>query len=322
MNRHSTPKQVDSQWQHRIRNALLLSTYAEALATPFAGKPLPEVESVTHALAHPDSDLQRPGCGSAQTLVMARHLAAHAGTVAEDALAIALANRCGTHARTADSTGSHKVLIDIANGIPWWESAPSLHHRQGSYGNDAAVRASPIGLLPRGTPLATIASLARRSATVTHTHQLARDGAAIQAVAVALAARGHPSPNFDANRFLAAITEQTRTPELRAALGIVRTLIRHRAGAAETAATVGNANTALRSVPAALTAFLRYPEDPIAVIRYAILIGGHTTAIAAMAGALAGSRCPGITPPASWTGLGDALGIRLAAADLTEEGQQ
>lgn len=280
MNRQTVPTPTDLPWPHRIRNALLLSAYAEALAAPFDGKPLPEPGQVTAALLNADPAVHRPGGGSADMLTVARELACHRGSLDEQALAAAF-------------------------------------NEAGSNGNDAAVRATPIGLLPR-TAIGTIALLARRSATVTHTHLLARDGAAVHAAAVALAAHGQPYPAGDAGRFLTALAGHARALEFRAALGIVRTLVRHRAGPAETAATVGHDATALRSVPAALTAFLRYPEDPLAAIRHAILTGGHTRAIAAMTAALAGARNPAFRPPAGWVALADSTAIRAAAAALSE----
>jgi len=316
VNRQAAPTQMDTPWPHRVRSALALSACAEALAAPFSGKPLPEAAEVTTALAHPDPRLHRPACGSTQMLVVAEHFAGREGKLDEDSLAAALARRCGSHDSAGDSLGTHKVLADVEKGVPWWESALALHNRQGSYGNDAAVRATPIGLLPR-TGVGTIALLARRSATITHTHQLARDGAAVHAVAVALAANMQPSAAIDANRFLATVAAHIRTLEFRAALGIVRTLVRHRAGPAETAATVGHDGTALRSVPAALAAYLRHPDEPVAAIRYAILIGGDAPAIAAMTGALAGARCPAFVAPAGWSALTDTAAIDSAATALS-----
>lgn len=283
MDRQAAPTQTDSPWPHRVRSALLLSACAEALAAPFAGKPLPRTEEVNGALTHPDPRALRTTHGSAQTLVVAEHFVQGQGTLDEDGLAAAL----------------------------------TPHHRQGSHGNDAAVRATPIGLLPY-QGIGAIAVLARRSAAVTHTHPLAHDGAAVFAVAVALAAHQQPSVSIDVGRFLVTLAGHARTLEFRASLGIVRTLVRHRAGPAETAATVGHDATALRSVPAALAAYLRHPEDPSGAIRYAILIGGDTPAIAAMTGALAGARNTTFPVPAVWSALADTAAVDSAATALAK----
>lgn len=316
MNRQLTPLAADSLWRQRARNALLLSACADAIAAPLTGKHVPEAALVDAALHAPQPEPLRCSYAMAQTLVVAEHLAAHNGSLDEDHLADALAREWTGYRQAAEPTGAEAVLADVNAGVPWWESAPALFSRQGSYGNGAAIRTSPIGLLP-AQPIATLAQIARRSSCVTHTHPLARDGAAIVAVAVALAAHGYPAPGVDTDRFLAAIAGHTRTPEFRAALNIVRTLVRHRAGPVEVAATVGSESTALRSVPAALTAFLRYPDDPVAAIRFTLLMGGQAQAVAAMTGAMSGARCPQFTVPSSWRpALDHTLRLRSAAAAL------
>lgn len=62
----------------------------------------------------------------------------------------------------------------------------------------------------------------------------------------------------------------------------------------------GTEDPVLGVVPAAVAAFLRHPENPAAVIRYAVSLGGATATIAAMAGAVAGARCGGTLLPAAW----------------------
>jgi poly(ADP-ribose) glycohydrolase ARH3 len=52
---------------------------------------------------------------------------------------------------------------------------------------------------------------------------------------------------------------------------------------------LGNGIAAYKSVPAALYAFLRYPNSFSAAVTYAISIGGDTDTIASMTGALAGA---------------------------------
>lgn len=318
MTRQATATTADSQWQLRIRNALLLSVCADAIAAPFNSRPLPDPVQVDAAM---HNQTQHPhSFGVTQALVLAEHLAVNQGKLVEDDLALALAKQWSIDQTSDPQAGATDVLADIHHGTPWWEAAPAYNNRQGSAGNGAAVRATPIGLVP-GLGLGTVALLARRSATVTHTHPHARDAAAVQALAVALAAHGHPSYAIDATRFLTTIGEHTRTPEMRAALGIVRTLVRHRAGPAEVAATVGNDSTALRSVPAALTAFLRHPSDPTAALRFAVLIGGQTQAITAMTAAIAGANHPNFAPPSNWRPLPNTIRVRTAAAALSDIGK-
>ena len=310
------PLAADTRWRQRTRNSLLFLAAADAVAAPLSGGRLPDAATVDVLMQSPPQPLLLSP-GVTQAVVLAEHLAQRQGGLDEDELAVGLARQWTIDGRDA-STGTGKVLSAIDSGTPWWECAPAPHGRRGSYGNGAAMRAAAVGLLPR-MGVGIIAQLARRSATVTHTHPLARDGAAIQAMAVALAAHGHPSPALDTARFIATISSHVRTPEMRASLGIVRTLVRHRAGPVEVAATVGSDHTALRSVPAALAAFLRYPDDPWAVVRFALLMGGQTRAIAAMAAAMAGARCPQYVMPANWRpDLAHTIRLRTAAAALAD----
>jgi poly(ADP-ribose) glycohydrolase ARH3 len=195
-----------------------------------------------------------------------------------------------------------------------------LYRGQGSYGTTAAVRATPVGLVPH-VGLSALADLARRSAMITHSHPIGRDAAAAQATAVALAARNHPSSGLNTVRFIDTVLSHVQSTELRAALRTAATLLRHRAGAVEAAATLSNRPTALRAVPAALLAYLRYPDQPLSALHYALLIGGQTRQIAAMTAAMSGARSMHFTIPASWRpALLGAGAVRTAAQQLSTVG--
>jgi ADP-ribosylglycohydrolase len=172
-----------------------------------------------------------------------------------------------------------------------------------------------VGLLPQHG-IGVIGEIARRSAVITHTHAWARDGAAIVATAVALACRGLPSGTFTTDRFLATVSSQAHEPETGHYLSIARTLVRHRAGPAETIATLNSAASVLRTVSAALTAYLRHPADPTAAIRYALALGGHARATAIMTAALVGARNPQYNPPGTWGAPSHALRIHPIANAL------
>jgi ADP-ribosylglycohydrolase len=304
---------ASSSLAHRIRNALLLSTCADRIAAPLDRIRLPSpalIETVLHPAASATAADQTV---TGPMLLFAEHLGERAATLDEDQLAWTLAQHLepGTRAH-----GAAEVLRQIGDGMPWWQAAPALHHGQGSYGNTAAVRAIAPGLLPLG--LGVIAEIARRSAVITHTHPLARDAAAVIASAITLAMRGMPGPAASPDQFLSGIASQAHHPEFTHYLAVVRTLVRHRAGPAEAVATLSGELTSLRSVPGALTAYLRHPADPVAAIRYALALGGRTRATAAMTAALAGARCPQFTPPWAWRESADVLRCHAIAATLAE----
>jgi poly(ADP-ribose) glycohydrolase ARH3 len=96
------------------------------------------------------------------------------------------------------------VLASIHRGAPWAHAAAGLFGGQGSFGNGAAMRVAPLGLVP-GLGLPAVAARARRSAAITHAHPQAQDGAAVQAVAVALASRSTPGRPLDPAEFAAGV---------------------------------------------------------------------------------------------------------------------
>lgn len=247
-------------------------------------------------------------------LLLAEHLAQRDGQLDQASLAWTLAQHC-PYGTVAGSYGTASVLAQVAQGIAWWEAATAIHNGQGSHGSTSAARVVAAGLLPH-SDLGVIAETARRTAVITHTHQWARDGSAVTAAAVALAVHGLPNASITTERFLAIVAGQAHDPEFRHYLSVVRTLTRHRAGPAETIATLSSTAGILRTVPAALTSYLRHPTDPTAAISYALALGGHTRAIAIITAALAGARCPESTPASSWRAHTDILRIHAIAAAL------
>lgn len=304
---------VATSWHDVIHRSLLMSACAERFAVQLGAGRLPDPEKVDSIMRLPAASIAVPA-GTGLPFVTAEHLGAHGGRLDEDDLAAELA--AVWHAGGgAASDGAAFVLAEVRAGQPWWETAPALYGGQGSYGNGAAVRAVAVGLLP-GVGIGAVPQLARRAAAVTHTHPLAQDGAAATAVAVALAAYGYPDRRLDANRFLDIVTGQVRGPEMRSCLNIVRALVRHRAGPAEVVGTVGNADTALRTVPAALAAFLRHPEEPDAALSFALQSAAGNRAIPAITAALVGARTPQLLTPRSWRTPGDDARARRAARAL------
>jgi poly(ADP-ribose) glycohydrolase ARH3 len=307
---------LDQQQQlRRAHGCLLAAACADLIAAPLNGRVVPDPAQVDVILRATPRLLQ-PSPAALQMTVLAEHLAAHDGRINDDGLAAEMAKEWPADRTDLAGTGTARVLSAVAAGTRWWQVAPHLHHGHGSFGSVAAVRACAAGLVP-GAGVAAAAALGRRSAGTTHTHLLARDGAAATAAAVALAVRSQPGP-ADKYRFLSTVAAQMRTTEFRAALRTVQTLVRHRGAPAETAATLGADRTALRSVPAALTAFLRHPDEPTAAIRYALMMGGQTQTTAAIVGAISGARHPEHTLAMPWRpDVVRLLRLRAAAAGLS-----
>jgi poly(ADP-ribose) glycohydrolase ARH3 len=151
----------------------------------------------------------------------------------------------------------------------------------GSYGNGAAMRVAPVGLLFRDDQPRLLEE-ARLSALPTHRHPLGIEGAQLLAHAVALCSK---QDRFDRREFLADLVGCAQSPEFKAKLERALTM-----QAPEELAELGNGIQALESVPTAIASFALTPESFQETVSNVIFLGGDTDTLAAMAGALAGAN--------------------------------
>lgn len=184
--------------------------------------------------------------------------------------------------------GTRSVLQTLKIGTPW-DQAPMVIFPEGSFGNGAAMRVAPIGLFYRNDP-EQLRNAAESSAAITHAHPLGKEGAAVQAMAVALAANTEPD-DFDPARFVHQLADFAREdrfpfPEQIAALD---KLLEENPTLDEVADRLGNDVRAHHSVPTAIYMFLARPWSFKEAVAHAVLLGGDTDTIAAMTGAVAGA---------------------------------
>ena len=148
----------------------------------------------------------------------------------------------------------------------------------GSLGNGAAMRVAPVGLM-FCDDLDRVAAEAELSATPTHVHPLAVDGARVLALAVALAAR---EPQIVRAEFLDELRRRAKTDEFQWQLSVALQLTPD-----DTVSGFGNSLAAHRSVVTAIACFANAPDCYSEVISRAIGQGNDTDTLAAMAGAIA-----------------------------------
>ncbi len=282
----------------RIRGCLLAVACGDALGAGFEGDPV--VSAADYGALRDQAGELRYTDDTVMTLVLAEHLAfqlEHDTDLVEDELLTAFAFAWREEPWRGYGSGPQQVFQAALSGLPWRKAAGELFDGAGSFGNGGAMRVAPVALV--GRPLPQVLDWARRSARVTHTHPLGQAGAALQAAAVSLAISSERDVALDPAWFLAALgachEHPAFTPRLRR---LAYLLDDERPGRATRA--LGHGIAALESVPAAILAFLRNPDDPAAVIEYAVRLGGDTDTIAAMAGAMAGARCGGSALPAEW----------------------
>lgn len=176
--------------------------------------------------------------------------------------------------------GARQLVEAMAAGDNWDALAETIFPG-GSFGNGAAMRVAPVGLL-FAPNLQKVAEQARASALPTHRHPLGIEGAELLALAVALAAEGPP---LDRARFYRALLDHCRYEEFRWQLRAARKLRPH-----QSLAFLGNSLPAHRSVVTSIACFTATPTSFEAVMASAISLGDDTDTLAAMAGALSGAH--------------------------------
>lgn len=234
---------------------------------------------------------------TAMMLVLAAHLCDQRSGLDEGRLAGDFARAWRTEPGRGYGEGPPRIFTAILAGDDWSHVARDLFGGSGSLGNGGAMRVAPVGLLPHD--VGQVASLARRQAAITHAHPLGKEGAALQAAAVAIALRTADTP-LDPDQFLSELGSHAVTETFAAALARVRDAVRRALPPRQTGIEVGHDVTAAGSVPSAVTAFLQHPEDVVDALRFAIEAGGDTDTIAAMTGAIVGARCGAHAIPEGW----------------------
>lgn len=189
--------------------------------------------------------------------------------------------------------------------------ARSQFDGQGSYGNGAAMRISPLALFSENS--LELQEIARQNALITHAHTSGVNGAIIQAMAVYKALHLEP-PNLEPNSFIdelaevaeklegASIDENSSYGDIPSkpagtfSYGMKITKMKdllNKGDTLETEAVVetfGNGIKAQEAVPAAIFSFLHKGKKSFdESVNYAMSLGGDTDTIASMTGAISGA---------------------------------
>lgn len=170
-----------------------------------------------------------------------------------------------------------------------------------SAGNGPAMRSALIGVVFRDDD-AKLAEFVRASTRLTHTDPLAEEGALAVAIAAAFASRIEGPPAV--REVLRALWDRCPGARFRDALDLASRLLEQGAAPSEFARALGLEGGVtgfiLHTVPAALYCWLRHPGDFRRAVEDAILLGGDTDTVAAIAGALAGAEAGAGGIPEDW----------------------
>jgi len=179
-----------------------------------------------------------------------------------------------------------------------WDKAAEKVYRGGSYGNGSAMRIAPVGVFYHDD-FAMLKEVAYKSSQITHSHELGKEGAALQACAVALAMNLETAEALGTREFLAKLGEFVKHELYKQKLAKVEMLLGEvdRAGVV---AELGNGVEAFNSVPTAIYSFLSHFGSFEEAILFAVSLGGDTDTIAAMTGAIAGAYQGVDSVPNKW----------------------
>jgi poly(ADP-ribose) glycohydrolase ARH3 len=193
--------------------------------------------------------------------------------------------------------GPPRIFGMIKSGEAWYSAANRLY-RGGSFGNGSAMRVAPVGLL-YSRNLEKLREIAYQSSSITHSHELGKEGAALQACAVALALNTPSDEEIDREDFFSRLQNFIQDQLYKEKVAQIRELLGEQ-DKAKVVAVLGNGIEAPRSVPTAIYCFLRQPQSYKDTVIYAISLGGDTDTIAAMAGAISGAYLGIEAIPSEW----------------------
>jgi poly(ADP-ribose) glycohydrolase ARH3 len=209
--------------------------------------------------------------------------------------------------------GPPHIFRLVRAGVAWDEAAHRIY-RGGSYGNGSAMRIAPVGVLYHDN-LEMLREVAYRSSQITHAHNLGKEGAALQAYAIALAANLEPGEDFNRHDFLAKLTDFVAETVYRKKLKIIEGLV-EKPDRDRVVRELGHGIEAFNSVPTAIYSFLSQPHSFAQAVFNAISLGGDTDTIGAMTGAISGAYLGVDAVPAEWR---DRLENRWYIEELGEK---
>jgi poly(ADP-ribose) glycohydrolase ARH3 len=128
------------------------------------------------------------------------------------------------------------------------------------------------------------------------------EGAALQAMAVALAVAEDPGKSLDRASFILRLLNFATEDVYRTKIAKFDTLLKNPDDRQTVVHEMGHGVEALNSVPTAIFSFLSHSQDFASTVIYAVSLGGDTDTIASMAGAISGAYLGINAIPVEWQG--------------------
>ena len=200
------------------------------------------------------------------------------------------------------AVGTTRAVLALRAGLKW-HAVGRIVFENGSFGNGAAMRVSPVGLFFHHD-LNALQEAAVEQANITHVHPLGQWGAVMQASSIGLAVIQSPKEPLRREAMIVSLREvlwQGPIEYVRALNKIEEMFVqRKRLGTHEVVQSFGNGVEAVFSVPTACYIAVTYSPDFRDAVRAAISLGGDTDTIAAMVGAIVGAHVGEKNLPVEW----------------------
>lgn len=193
--------------------------------------------------------------------------------------------------------GTWSAIERLREGVPWREAAVGRAGRS-SFGNGAATRIAPVGLL-YGFDVEALRWVAEEAAAVTHQQALGAEGAALHAVAVALAA-GSAGRQLSPAGFLLSVGREASLREYRERYEEAARMTERTVDQRRVIDKLGNGESALGSVVTAAYCFACASASFAVAVARAAALGGSAAALASMTGAISGAYLGAAHVPMLW----------------------
>ncbi|OGP88915.1 MAG: hypothetical protein A2157_01355 [Deltaproteobacteria bacterium RBG_16_47_11] len=198
--------------------------------------------------------------------------------------------------------GAIKSVLALRAGMKWYDVA-RIVFENGSFGNGAAMRVSPVGLFYHHD-LEGLRRAAMEQAKITHVHPLGQWGAVMQARSIGLAVSQNPKRPLKKEQMVTDLREILwgGPIEYMKALNKIEEMVAQgkKLQSQEVVQSLGNGVEAHFSVPSACYIAITYSPDFCDAIRAAISLGGDTDTLAGMVGAIVGAHIGEKGLPVEW----------------------
>jgi poly(ADP-ribose) glycohydrolase ARH3 len=193
--------------------------------------------------------------------------------------------------------GTKMVLSSLRRGMKLEDVASSLFVG-GSFGNGAAMRIAPVALF-YFDEYKRLREASFTTSSITHTHPLGMEGAALLAFAIAEALKSEPQ-QIQPLSFIQHLLGLCKEEAIWERLSLARELLQKDAKEEEVIEKLGCGVFAQDSVPTAIFCFLKFAHNLKEAILYAVNLGGDADTIASMCGALCGALHGAEVIPEEW----------------------